>query len=150
MDKKIVYVDMDGVLVDFQGGVDKVDPELLEQHSRYLCDIPGVFSLMDPIPGAIESFEKLSETFDTYILSTAPWGNSSAWADKVDWVKRYMGDRAFKRLILTNHKNLNIGDYLIDDRERNGAEIFKGELILFGSEKYPNWDSVLEYLIKKS
>ena len=28
-----------------------------------------------------------------------------------------------------------------------GAENFSGELILFGSEQYPNWDSVVDYLI---
>jgi hypothetical protein len=39
-----------------------------------------------------------------------------------------------------------IGDYLIDDRTANGAGEFKGELIQFATEKYPDWDSVLEYL----
>ena len=37
---------------------------------------------------------------------------------------------------------------LIDDREKNGADRFVGELILFGSEKFPNWNSVVNYLIK--
>jgi len=35
---------------------------------------------------------------------------------------------------------------LIDDREKNGADKFVGELILFGSEKFPDWKSVIEYL----
>ena len=41
---------------------------------------------------------------------------------------------------------MNIGDYLIDDRTKNGAGEFNGELVLFGSENYPNWKSVEEYL----
>jgi len=54
------------------------------------------------------------------------------------WVKKYLGTLAHKRLILTHHKNLNLGDYLIDDREKRGADKFQGELILFGSENYPD------------
>ena len=63
------------------------------------------------------------------------------------WVKRYLGEIAYKRLILTHHKNLNIGDLLIDDRTANGADLFNGEHIIFGSKKYPNWKSVCNYLL---
>jgi 5'(3')-deoxyribonucleotidase len=49
-------------------------------------------------------------------------------------------------LILSHNKHLNHGDYLIDDRDKNGADKFTGELILFGGEKFPHWDSVIEYL----
>jgi len=52
-----------------------------------------------------------------------------------------------KRLILSSHKNLNRGDYLIDDRTANGADKFSGELISFGTEKFPDWDAVLKYLL---
>jgi hypothetical protein len=41
---------------------------------------------------------------------------------------------------------LLIGDYLIDDRRFNGASEFKGEWIHFGSDSFPKWRSVLEYL----
>ena len=58
------------------------------------------------------------------------------------WVKY-----AISVLILSHHKNLNAGDYLIDDRKKNGAAKFlKGKLILFGSEQFPNWKSVAKYL----
>ena len=73
---------------------------------------------MEPLEGAIDSFKILSQRYDTYILSTAPWENSSAWSDKVKWVKKYLGKSAYKRLILTHHKNLNHGDYLIADRKK--------------------------------
>ena len=98
---------------------------------------------------AVTSFDILAEYYDVYILSTAPWNNPSAWSDKLVWVKKYLGDKAYKRLILSHHKNLNIGDYLIDDRIVNGASSFKGELIVFGSEKFPNWKSVLRYILYK-
>ena len=85
---------------------------------------------------------------DTYLVSTASWENSSAWSDKNEWVKKYLGESAHKRLILSHHKNLNRGDYLIDDRTANGAGEFQGEHIHFGTEKFPVWKSVLDYLIE--
>jgi len=44
---------------------------------------------------------------------------------------------------------LNAGDYLIDDRTKRGADKFQGELILFGSDEFPDWKAVLEYLFNK-
>ena len=35
-------------------------------------EIPGIFALMDPMPGAIDAYLELAERFDTYVLSTAP------------------------------------------------------------------------------
>ena len=138
MKKKILYFDMDNVLVDFPSALPKVEPKLLQEFEGRLDEIPGVFSLMHPIIGAVEAFERLSNVYDSYILSTAPWENSSAWADKNEWVKRYLGQSAYKRLILSHNKHLNIGDYLIDDRTANGAGEFTGEHIHFGSDKFPN------------
>ena len=152
-DKDIVYFDMDNVLVDFQSGIDQLsNEELIEYEGRY-DEVPHIFSTMKPIEGALEAFNHLSQYFDVYILSTAPWNNPSAWSDKLKWVKKYLGesktDPAYKRLILSHHKNLNKGDYLIDDRiDKNGADKFKGELIHFGSDEYPNWKAVTEYLSK--
>ena len=147
MEKKIVYVDMDNVLVDFKSGIDKIDQDTFTKYDDRLDEVPGIFSLMTPMEDAIESYEKLCKHFDTYILSTSPWENPTALNDKLDWVKKYLGNLAYKKLILSHHKNLNTGDFLIDDREKNGAKDFEGELILFGSEKFPDWKSVIKYLI---
>ena len=148
--KKIVYVDMDNVLVNFQSGIDRLPEKIKALHYPDLDDVPGIFSLMDPMPMAVESFLELLEKFDTYILSTAPWKNSSAWSDKVEWVQRYLGQPATKRLILTHHKNLNRGDFLIDDRVKHGAGKFVGEHIQFGRPPYPDWPAVMTYLRGKA
>ena len=95
-------------------------------------------------------YHVLADLFDTYILSTAPWENPSAWSDKAVWVRRHLGTVAHKRLILTHHKHLNHGDFLIDDRTANGADRFGGEHLLFGSGQYPDWDSVVAYLRLKA
>ena len=147
MKKKILYFDMDNVLVNFQSGLDQLSEEILQKYEGQLDNVPGLFSLMEPLDGAIDAFTNLSEIYDSYILSTAPWGNISAWSDKAAWVQLYLGDASRKRLILSHNKHLNIGDYLIDDRTANGAGKFTGEHIHFGTEKFPDWKSVLEYLL---
>lgn len=144
--KKIVYFDMDNVLVDFPSAFERLPLETLQAFEGRLDEVPGIFSLMGPKEGAIEAFEKVSQYYDTYILSTAPWKNSSAWSDKLLWVQNYLGDKAHKRLILSHNKHLNTGDYLIDDRTANGADKFKGQHLHFGTENCPDWEAVFAYL----
>ena len=136
---------MDGVLVDFQTGIDKLDEITRIKFKDDLDEVPGIFSLMEPYPKAIGSVHKLSMKYDLYILSTAPWLNPSAWKDKIDWIHKYFGKEKdglqYKRLVLSHNKNLNQGDFLIDDRDANGAGNFMGELIRFRSQKFPHWES---------
>lgn len=146
---QIIYIDMDNVVVDFKSGIDKISYENKIEYEGRLDDVPGIFSLMVPMKNAIESVEKLSKTFDVYLLSTAPWDNPSAWSDKVIWVKKYLSEVAYKRLILSHHKNLNKGDYLIDDRTKNGVDKFEGEHIHFGQGAFKDWDAVTTYLLNK-
>ena len=150
MKKKILYVDMDNVLVDFPSAFEKVDPELLEKFKDDEDEIPGIFALMEPMKGAIESYKELAEHFETYILSTSPWENDTALADKLNWVKKYLGEVAYKRVIFSHNKHLNVGDYLIDDRTANGAGEFKGEHIHFGTEEFSDWGKVKDYLLKNA
>ena len=166
MNKKILYVDMDNVLVNFQSGIDSLPDEIKNHHQKKWAqrnkidengkikedwdEIDGIFSLMMPIEDAIESYKILSEKFDTYILSTSPWENVSAASDKVAWVKKYLGKAAYKRLIISHHKNVNKGDFLMDDRKANGVDKFQGEHIHFATEKFPNWKVVTEYLLAKA
>lgn len=140
---------MDNVLVDFKTGIEKCDEQTLLHYEGRLDEVPDIFSKMEPMKDAIESYKILSNHFDTYILSTSPWENHTAWSDKLKWVKKYLGKLSYKRLILTHHKNLNYGDFLVDDRTKNGAGEFKGELIQFGSSKFPNWIGVTEYLLSQ-
>jgi len=145
--KKILYIDMDRVLVDFESGFSFYDQATLDRYKGRRGDIAGIFSHMVPMEGAVEAFHRLARKYDTYILSTAPWDNPSAWSDKLLWVQEYLGEDADRRLILSNHKDLNRGDYLIDDKLVNGAGGFQGELIQFGTGCFPSWKEVLEYLL---
>jgi 5'(3')-deoxyribonucleotidase len=147
---KLLYVDMDNVLVDFPSGVARLDAETRRAYEGRLDEVPGIFALMDPLPGAVAAFTRLAQSFDAYVLSTAPWENPSAWSDKLLWVQRHLGPVARKRLILTHHKDLNAGDFLVDDRLKNGAERFGGEHLHFGTERFPDWPAVLAYLLARA
>ena len=147
-----VFVDMDNVLVDFPSGIEWAkrtgrftDIKLYEESWD---EYPGIFAEMQPLPGAIEAYNHLASDprLKVFILSTAPWENPSAWSDKLRWVKRFLGDSAHKRLILSHHKELHTGRWLIDDRTANGAGNFNGELIQFGTPKFLTWEPVIEYI----
>jgi 5'(3')-deoxyribonucleotidase len=152
--KKTLYIDMDNVLVDFPSGMAACDPTLLKEYDGRADEIPGIFALMQPMPGAIAAYHELSNLFDTYILSTAPWENSSAWSDKLEWVKRHLGAPAYKRLILSHNKHLNRGHYLVDDRSKNGAKEFGDvpdqEWIQFDPDSDTAWTEVVAYLQARS
>jgi len=147
--KKIVYIDMDGVLVDLVGAVYKKYTHALgddEFNVGKLIDRDvEPFYDAEPIPGAVEAFNQLSSDprFEVYILSTAPWANPESLTAKRVWAEQHLGKEANRRLIFTHNKSLMIGDYLVDDRPNNGASGFKGKLIKFGSKEYPDWTSVL-------
>jgi guanosine-3',5'-bis(diphosphate) 3'-pyrophosphohydrolase len=145
--KKVLYIDMDNVLVDFPSGIARLDANTQTEYKDNYDDAPGIFALMEPVKDAVTSFNLLADTYDTYILSTAPWRNPSAWSDKLRWVQKHLGEKAYKRLIISHHKDMNKGHYLIDDREKNGAVNFDGELIRFGSAEFQDWQAVLKYLL---
>lgn len=137
--KKIVYFDMDGVLVDFMSGVEKQPKEVKSVFKNRLDEIPNVFSVMNPYIDMLELIQDMfiDERYDVYILSSPSSDNPSSWTDKFNWVQKYLP--MFKRrLILSHNKNLNIGDYLVDDRTKNGAGEFTGEHIHYGTKEYPN------------
>ena len=153
--QKTLYIDMDNTLVDFSARLEGIDQGLRARYLGREDELPGLFALMPPMPGALEAFAELSSMFDTYILSTAPWANPSAWQHKVEWVHVHFGmepgSPAYKRLILSHHKHLNRGDFLVDDRPgHNGADRFDGEVVPFGSGDFPDWPTVVHYLRERA
>ena len=71
-------------------------------------------------------------------------------SEKRIWVEEHLGIEITNNLIISSHKGLNKGDYLIDDNvSGQGQEEFEGEILQFGSINYPNWLSVKSYLESK-
>lgn len=142
---------MDGVLVDFITHIENVmrdNPHLNEEYLGREDEIPNIFRNAPPIVGAIEAVKKLEDSgkYDLYIATTAPWENPSAAMDKRLWIVEYFGELFKKRMAITHLKNMLIGDYLIDDRTKNGAGEFTGTHIHFGNNGI-GWKEVLEILL---
>lgn len=155
--KKIIYLDMDGVLVNLTSNIEKffMDyPHLKLRYEKNPDHIHGIFRDPQPIEGSIDAVFKLNEKYDLFIATSAPWGNPDSASDKRYWVERYFGELFHKKMFTTHRKDLLIGDFLIDDRLKNGAKDFRGELIRFGWDyenlkwnEYPDWNSVLNKLM---
>lgn len=149
MNKKIIYVDLDNVVVDFPSAFSKIKKEVMLKHKGNEDKIHGIFSLMNPKLNSIKAVNFLSKHFEIFFLSTAPWENPSAWSDKLLWIQKHFPKIGYKRLILSHNKHLNLGNYLIDDRLANGSNKFTGEHIHFGQQKFKNWEEVVNYLCEK-
>ena len=149
--KKIVWLDMDGVLVDFGKHIETTisnNPILGELYKDREDHIPGIFRNPPPIEGAIEAVKKLAESgkYELYIATAAPWGNPESATDKRYWIEEHFGRLFHKRMAVTHLKNMLIGDYLIDDRTKNGAGEFGGIHIHFG-QNGTDWNEVLRLLL---
>lgn len=146
--KTIIYIDMDDVLCDFTGAYNEAllrTPEIRYPQSQY-----GFYTNLAPIAGAIESVSELikSERFDPYILTAPSIYNPLCYTEKRLWVEKHFGIDFVNKLIISPNKALLKGHYLIDDRlQGNGQNEFDGNLIHFGSSKFPKWENVMTYLL---
>lgn len=157
--KKILYVDMDGVIANFNKGINDIDPTIdmtdnpidynlrSDKVDEICLKNRNIFHTLEPMQDSIEYVKKLFEYYEVYFLSTPMWNVPESFTGKRIWIAEHFGDMALKRLILTHRKDLNIGDYLVDDRKHNGAGEFTGEHIHFGIGKFKDWKSVYEYLM---
>lgn len=151
----ILYIDMDGVVANFEKAIKLHVPEwdsLSEMKKGEKTDevcgsIPGFFLNLETIEGAVESVLRLSNFYDTYFLSAPMWHVPQSYTEKRLWIEKHFGESFRKRLILTHRKDLNFGRFLIDDRTSHGAGKFVGKHIHFGSNEFPDWNSILDYLI---
>ena len=147
--KKILHIDLDGVIADFISAMHSHPLRKIPPYEEHPDTIPHIFRNLQPIEGAVTVVQKLlsSDKYEIYFLSTAPWNNPSAWTDKRLWLEDHFGESINRRLILTHRKDLIRGDILIDDRPNNGSDKFQGEWIQFGSVSFPDWQSILNYLL---
>jgi 5'(3')-deoxyribonucleotidase len=137
---------MDFVLCDYAKGFELHKNKY--PNVEYPQSIPGLYLGLQPIAGAIEVYHWLNEQceLDVYILTAPSLKNAHSYSEKRQWVESHLGFNAVERLIISPHKNLSKGHYLVDDNVRGkGQENFEGEIIHFGSEKFPDWLSVRQF-----
>lgn len=144
---RVIYIDMDGVLCDFEGAVKrdkKANPDI-----AYPQSVEGFYRGLKPINGALEAMETLlnSEFFDAYILTAPSLYNPLSYTEKRLWVEDHLGFEWVKRLIISPDKSLLTGDILIDDHiQGRGQDKFRGQLIHFGSSEFPNWHNIMNFV----
>lgn len=136
---KRIFIDMDGVIVDFE--------HFMHMHGKAGDDIkrmPGAYLQMLPINLALQSVQSLvGMGFDVWLATKPPTGIPFAYADKVQWVLTNL-PYLKRKIILTHDKSLLLGDYLIDDRpHKANADKFIGQLLYFGKEW--SWPEVIEF-----
>lgn len=145
---KTVYVDMDDVLADYAGAFRKdraAVPELPWPQAKV-----GFFLRLKPLPGALESMRALYGICDLWILTAPSILNPASYTEKRLWVEDHLGMDFCKRLIISPDKSKLMGDFLVDDRATGkGQNGFRGELVLFGGDKFPDWPTTLSYLCSR-
>ena len=114
--RRILLVSMDGVLRDTRNDL--------------------------PYGEAVKVFHKLSQWYDTYVVCCEDPNCPAQWGDPVRWAEAHLGVPAWNRVIVGNHPELLIGDYLIAREEPDG---FMGTVLKFGEDPFRTWQDVLTF-----
>ncbi len=157
MHRKVILVDMDGVLADFENGFitqyknlfPSQVPITVDQRKEFyvindypvavrdtieqVYHTPGFFKNLSPIPGAKEALETMRALHHEVFICTSPLNRyDDCVLEKYDWVEKNLGHGWTKRMIVTSDKTLVHGDYLIDDKPNPvGVKIPGWEHILY-------------------
>jgi len=104
MNKKIVYVDMDRVLCDFDSAYHITKREF--PCIDYPQSIVGFFSGLLSMKGAVEAFKWLASQpeFDVYILTAPSIKNLHCYTEKAKWVRKHLGEEYLHKLIISPNK----------------------------------------------
>ena len=155
---KKIYIDMDGVLADFDDGVRELlglepEPQGKQTQSfqnkmwQKLSEYGHFYRDLKPEKGAVEGFQKLFAKYGdkVEILTGIPKPRRnvpSAGEDKKEWVKKYLSDDVKVNIVYREEKkNCCLGkEYLlIDDYKKNTDEwiLHGGTAVLFDG-----WDKI--------
>ena len=154
---KIVLIDLDGPLADFENEFLKIwrdrfsnefflplekreqfylendYPGDLKDKIRSIKNESGFFTSLQPVKNSIDSVNKMVEMgFEIFICSSGIYDNKNCLTEKKQWVEKYLGKELAKTAIFTKDKTIIRGDYLIDDRPNiKGAVIPEWRQVIF-------------------
>ena len=142
MNKYRIFIDMDGVISDFEKAAD--EGNYVKRPDLYVD-----YRNLDIIDGAKDALMRLSNDHDVFIASTPPWSRPEVWGHKREWIEEHF-PYLKRKLILTHRKDLLIGDILIDDSRFRGQPDFQGEWYWFNKNwKNRNWEACIKWIYKE-
>ncbi len=178
---KRILVDQDGVLADYEKGFEfwfkglfpryevipyekrntfyqedqygEKYPEIREEIEKIPL-MNGFYASLPMIVGAREGLEKLTEIADVRICTSPKTDNPYCASEKIEWIRRLLGDKWVRRTIITKDKTVVRGDYLIDDKPNiEGVDIPLWEQIFYDhpynrgiNKKRITWEKIDEFL----
>ena len=133
----VLLVDMDGTIADLDADlahrlkergynewanqvINRRDFEYdikLDSVAKQIMSLPGFFSSLKPIDGAVQALQQLQEEGWEIFFCTSPLSAyEHCVPEKYKWIELHFGREWTRRIIVTKDKTLVRGDYLIDDR----------------------------------
>jgi 5'(3')-deoxyribonucleotidase len=127
--KLTVFLDLDGVLADFEGSLKEIVKDPPEMF------VKGFFRNLEPHKGAKEFVDwALKQShFKLYIATKPSTKNLWSTIEKYKWVQEHF-PYLLKRIMLTCDKGLLLGDILVDDDIKQWGKKFKGEFFHFDKD----------------
>lgn len=148
--KKIIYVDMDGVLCDIYSHAKKKFsefPQIKYPQSQYgfFLELPVIYNSVETVKSLQNDYDG---NFDIWFLTAPSTHNPMSYAEKNYWIRINFGQAWCDKLIICPDKSLLRGDYLIDDNiSGRGQDKFIGTFIHYGSDIYKDWKAVKNHLV---
>lgn len=143
----IIYVDIDDTLNYYTTHF----LSLKKYEGHFPQSVEGFYSSIPPNIEGINVIKELSKYYNIYFLTAPSLKNPHSYTEKRLWIEMHFDYEWVDRLIICNHKNLLIGDYLIDDRNiGKGQDKFTGMLIQYNDTSGINtWNNIKNYFLDK-
>ena len=128
--KPVVLISFTDTLVDVRNGLSKNIP--IEE--------------FDACGSAVKSFAALCRYYTPYVLVSSHCNIPDQIPPVFRWIERHLDVPAWNRVIVTNRKDIVLGDYLIDRYpERLGTSEFMGTVLHFGEDPFRTWEDVMTF-----
>lgn len=152
--KKIILIDQDGPLADFEKGflcaIKKENPEIkpttsknFEVYENFPPEFKnkiekiyrkrGFFKSLPPVKNGIKAIKEIEKLgYDVFICTSPLRNHKYCVMEKLEWIEKYLGKEFTNKVIFTRDKTVIKGTILIDDKPK-----------IHGKIKKPNWEHII-------